>query len=48
MIKEFIPFSIFSFPSEGPTTSDSIISAEAGNFPALKTLAKSIASFNVN
>ena len=47
-MKEFIPFSIFSLPSDGPTTSDSIISAEAGNLPALKTFAKSIASFNVN
>ena len=40
-----MPLSIASWPREGPTTSDWIIVAEAGNFPALNTLAKSIASF---
>ena len=36
-----------SLPKEGPTISDWMISAEAGNLPARKTLAKSIASFKV-
>ena len=36
-----------SLPSEGPTISDWIISAEAGSFPALKTFAKSIPSLSV-
>ena len=45
---EFTPLSMFSFPKEGPIISDSIISAEAGSLPALKTLAKSIASFKEN
>ena len=31
-------------PKDGPTTSDWIISAAAGNLPALKTLAKSLVS----
>ena len=44
--KELIPFSIDSFPREGPIISDWIISADAGNLPALNTFAKSIASFN--
>ena len=46
MEKELIPFSIDSFPKEGPIISDWIISADAGNLPALNTFAKSIASFN--
>ena len=36
-----------SLPKEGPTISDWIISAEAGNLPALNTFAKSMASFSV-
>ena len=36
-----------SCPNEGPTISDWIISADAGNFPARSTFAKSIASFKV-
>ena len=37
-----------SCPREGPTSSAWTISADAGNLPALKTLAKSIASFKSN
>ena len=37
-----------SFPKDGPTISDWIISAEAGSFPARSTLAKSMASLRVN
>ena len=39
---------IASIPREGPTSSACTISAEAGNLPALKTLAKSTASLIVN
>ena len=35
-----------SLPSDGPIISDWIISADAGSLPALKTFARSIASFN--
>ena len=39
-----VPLSIASWPKDGPTTSDWTISAEAGNFPASRTLAKSLDS----
>ena len=48
MINDNIPLSIASCPNDGPTSSAWTISAEAGNFPALKTLAKSMASLIVN
>ena len=48
MAKDAVPDSIASCPREGPTSSACTISADAGSFPALKTFAKSIASFKVN
>ena len=44
MIMDLNPFSMESFPREGPTVLSSNISTGAGRAPALKTIARSRAS----
>src|SRR5680860_759421 len=47
MANDINPLSTASCPSDGPTTSDCIISADAGNLPARSTLAISLVSLTV-